>query len=187
MSYSVRPETHELKKARRAVEKAFESCKYTVQKNKVLSANLGSSSQENHGAHGLATSSTEAQLYFNPNVSDWDEDLKKTAISLYGEAWYREKVDEVSFVWQEFLASISGLLLLEEVGEGREPETESLEGEWTEKKDILDEEVAFGEEGFSWNLKLVLGRKLVEDRGLEELPELTRSEVLEKGEEAFTG
>lgn len=185
MSYEIRPETHELEKARRAVEKAFESCKYVLQKNKVLSVNLGSSSQENHGAHGLAASPTEAQLYFNPDVSDWDEDLKKTAVSIYGEAWYREKVDEVAFVWQEFLASASGLLLLEEVGEGREPEREGLDEEWTEKKDSLGDEVAFQEERFSWSLKLVLGRKLLEDRGLEYLSDLSRSDVLEAGEEAF--
>lgn len=185
MSYNVRPEEHELKKARRSVEKAFESCKYVLEKNKILSVNLGKSSQENHGAHGLAASSTEAQIYFNPDVKDWEDDLQKTATSVYGEAWYREKVDDITFVWQEFLASVSGLLLLEEVGEGREPDAEGLEEEWMEKKDSLDEEVAFEDESFSWSLKMVLGRKLLEDGDLEDLSELSRSDVLEAGEEVF--
>lgn len=185
MSYDLRPETHELEKARRTAEKAFESCKYTLEKNKVLAVNLGSSSENNYGAHGLAASSTEAQIYFNPDVSGWKEDLKKTAISVYGEAWYREKVDELSFVWQEFLASISGLLLLEEVGEGREPKTEGLEDEWMDKKDSLSKELAFEEERFSWSLKLLVGRKLLEDQGLEDISELTRGDVLEAGEQVF--
>jgi hypothetical protein len=185
MSYNLRPETHELEKARKNVEKAFESCKYTLEKNKVLSVNLGSSWERKHGAHGLAESSTEAQIYFSPDVSGWGEDLKKTAISVYGEAWYRENVDEVAFVWQSFLASVSGLLLLEEVEEGREPEREGLGEEWMEKKDSLDEEVAFQEESFSWSLKLVLGRKLIDEEGPEGLSDLSRSDVVEAGEEAF--
>lgn len=186
MSYTVRPEEHELKKARSIIESALESCKYRLEKEESLRVNLGASSDENYGAHGLAARSTDAQIYFNPDRPDWEEDLRKTAISSYGNAWFYENVENIGFVWRELLASATGLLLLEEVGEGRDLEKEDLAQEWMEKKSSLGDELSVErQESFSWELKLVLGRKLLEEHDLEEFPGLSFSEVRDAGEEAF--
>lgn len=186
MTYNIRPEKHELRKARKSVEAAFESCKYTVDKNKVLTVNLGSSSDENYGAHGIAANSEEAQIYFNPNINGWEDDLKKTAINVYGTAWFYEKTENLAFVWQDLLASTAGLLLLDKIGESREPKTEGLKSEWSEKKGLLGEEISAGSErSFSWELKLVLGRELLEEYELDELPELNFSDVKDSGKKAF--
>lgn len=183
MTYSIRPEKHELRKARKAVESALERCKYVLEKDEGLEINLGASSDERHGAHGLAHSKGNAQIYFNPEVNGWEEDLEKTAVNVYGAAWLYENVENVTFVWQEFLASVTGLLLLEEIGEGREPVKEDLREEWSEKKESLEKELTEEVRGnFSWELKLAIGEKLIEERELEELASLNLSDVQEAGE-----
>jgi len=186
MSYTVRPQTHELKKARNIIESALESCKYRLEKEKGLSVNLGSSSDENYGSHGLATDSTNAQIYFNPDNSEWSQDLRKTAISSYGSAWFYENIENVGFVWQEFLASATGLLLLEEVGEGRQIDRENLGDEWEDRKDTLGNELSFkNQENFSWELKALIGKKLLEENELEDFPDLKLSDVRDTGNSVF--
>lgn len=183
MTYSIRPEKHELRKARSAVESALERCKYILQREESLKVNLGASPEERHGAHGLAHDSKNAQIYFNPDVEDWEQDLKKTAISVYGEAWFYENVESTTFVWQEFLASITGLFLLEETVGEREIEGKDLKEEWSEKKEVLEKEISAEKvKEFSWELKLAVGRKLLENHDLNELPDLKLSEVQEAGE-----
>lgn len=186
MSYSMRPEPHELREARNTVEGALESCKYRLEKEEGLRINLGASSDENYGAHGLATDSGNAQIYFNPDRENWKDELRKTAMNAYGTAWFYEKIENVDFVWQEFMASTLGLLFLEELGEKREIETESLDEEWNSKEGKLESQLSVDvQEDFSWQLKLSLGRKLMEENDLEDLTELKLSEIRKAGEELF--
>ncbi|MFB6115515.1 MAG: hypothetical protein ABEK04_04410 [Candidatus Nanohalobium sp.] len=187
MSYSLRPEPHELREARNTLEGALESCKYTLEKEEGLRVNLGASSDEHYGAHGLATDSGSAQIYFNPDIENWEEELKKTAINSYGTAWFYENIEEVDFVWEEFLASTLGLVFLEELGEGREIEKETLEDEWREKEGKLESQLSVEvQEDFSWQLKLAVGRKLLEENELEDFPDLKLSDVRQAGEEVFS-
>lgn len=187
MSYSLRPEPHELREARNTVEGALESCKYRLEKEGGLRVNLGASSDEHYGAHGLATDSNTAQIYFNPDKEDWKEELRKTAMNAYGTAWFYENIDDIYFIWEEFLASTLGLVFLEELGEGRKLEEAGLEKEWREKESKLESQLSVEvQEDFSWQLKLAVGQKLLEENELEDFPDLKLSDVRKAGEEVFS-
>lgn len=183
MNYRIRPEKHELRKARNTVEGALETCKYILKKEEGLNVNLGAFPEKRHGAHGLAHDETNAQVYFNPDVEEWEKDLEKTAISIYGQAYFYEKVESITFRWQEFLASVTGLLLIRETGEERKIEEEDLKKEWNEKKALLEEEISTENQGdFSWELKVAVGEKLLEERELDELPDFKLSQIQKAGE-----
>ena len=191
MSYTVRPEKHELRKARETVEKNLESCKFTLEKDKMLEVNLGaapSGSSTEHGAHGTAINSEAAQIYFSPEIDSWVEDLEKVVRKEYAKSWFYERTDPSGLLWRELLADTLGLMFLEENSDGREPEEDSGEfsGEWRDKKDSLKAQVSVdNQENFSWQVKYFIGKKLLEDHDLEDFPVLTRSDIEEAGDEVF--
>lgn len=185
MSYRIRPEEHELRKASETVGNILEGCKHELEKNKVLEVNLGvapSGSTGEHGARGVAVNSETAQIYFDPETDNWSEDLEKVVRKEFGKSWFYEQMEMSGLVWQELLAEIFGLMFLSQV-EDREVE-KNVGEDWDEKKEKLKEHITPEvQEDFSWELKWVLGRKLLEDYELKELPELTRSVIEEAGEE----
>ncbi len=185
MSYRVRPEEHELRQARETVEGVLESCKYSLEKNKLLEVNLGvapSGSTGEHGARGVAVNAEAAQIYFDPQVEDWQEDLEKVIRKEYGKSWFYEEMEMSGLVWQELLADIFGLMFLSQVEE-RDVEKFPAE-EWRDKKDKLKKHISQEfQEDFSWELKWLLGKKLLEKYGLEDLPMLKRSDVSDAGDE----
>lgn len=188
MSYSIKPEDHELSQARQVVENTIDSVKYTLEKEKALSLHLGHASKAEtgeFGAFGHAENSENARLMFNTSSDNWKESLKELTVDVYGQAWFYENEDNHEFVWQQLLASITGLLLIEKVSNGREPDYNGLQEEWSEKKENLSEQLVKSPENFSWQLKLILGRKLLEEHELEDFPDLKRSNVIEAGDEAF--
>lgn len=191
MSYRIRPEEHELRKARDTVERILEACKYSLEKNKVLEANLGaapSGSAEEHGAHGLAINDEAAQFYFNPEIDSWPEDLEKVVMKEYGKSWFYEKTEASGLIWRELLADSLGLMFLKQNSdESREVEDPAeFSDEWLEKKDSLGEQVSLEtQEDFSWRLKWLIGQKLVEEHGLKDFPGLKKSDVEEAGAEVF--
>ena len=185
MSYTVRPENHELEEARRSVEGAIESCKYVLSKEKDLEINLGVSSDERRGAHGLAESEEVLQLFFNPEIDGWSEQIGQTAVNCYGEAWIRENKGSIDFVWEKFLASVTGLLLLEKTGESREIDGD-FSDEWVEKEGKLESMLSpEAHEDFPWQIKARIGEELLEKHELQDFPGLTLSDVRKAGEKAF--
>ncbi len=191
MSYTIRPEQHELRKARETVEEILESCKFILEKDKMLEINLGaapSGSSTEHGAHGTAINSEAAQVYFNPKIDSWVQDLEKVVRKEYAKSWFYEKTDPSGLLWRELLAETLGLMFLEENSEGRKPEenAEEFSEEWNEKKDSLGSQISIdNHENFSWQIKYFLGEKILEEYDLEDFPELTRSDIEEAGEEIF--
>jgi len=185
MSYRVRPEEHELRKARETVEGVLEGCKHELEKNKVLEVNLGaapSGSTGEHGARGVAVNSETAQMYFDPETDGWEEDLEKVVRKEFGKSWFYEQMEMSGLVWQELLAETFGLMFLGQIEE-REV-TENFAEEWNEKKEKLKKHISPEfQEDFSWELKWLLGKELLERYELEELPDLKRSDVEEVGEE----
>lgn len=191
MSYTIRPEKHELRNARETVEGVLESCKYILEKNKVLEVNLGaapSGSAQEHGAHGLAINESAAQFYFNPEIDDWDEDLEKVVRKEYAKSWFYEKTDSSGLLWRELLAESFGLMFLEENSDGREPEEypEEFREDWSDGKESLKTQISVdNQENFSWQIKWFIGEKLLEEHELEEFTDLTRSDIEDAGEEVF--
>ena len=187
MSYRIRPEEHELRQARETIEGVLESCKYSLEKNKLLEVNIGvapSGSTGEYGARGVAVNAEAAQIYFDPQVEDWQEDLEKVVRKEYGKSWFYEGMEMSGLVWQELLADIFGLMFLRQIEE-REIE-EPPADEWEDKKHKLKKHVSPEfQEDFSWQLKWLLGEKLLENHDLEELIKLKRSDVSSAGDEIF--
>lgn len=190
MEYSIKPEEHELREARQVVEAAIESSRYVLEKEKSLNFHLGHTGKDEVGGFGVfgnAQSSENARIFFNTSVDGWKQNLNDLTIDVYGQSWFYEKAENMEFIWQQFLASTTGLLLLEQVSDGREPDYNGLEDEWSEKKQNLSDQLSVEkQENFSWQLKLILGQKLLEDHDLEDFPKLKRSDVIEAGDELFS-
>lgn len=188
MKYSIKPEKHELQQAHQVVEKSIESSKHALQKEQPLRIHLGYAEKEevgDFGVFGEATDSKNGRIYFNTSKDTWKQNLTELTIDIYGQAWFYEKIDKLEFVWQQLLAETTGLLLLDKISEGREPDYNGLQGEWKQKKENLSEEIASGNKAYSWQLKLIVGRKLLDDYDLEDLPTLNKSDLIEAGDKAF--
>lgn len=189
MNYSIKPEEHELREARQVIETAIETCRHTLEKEESLHIHLGHAEKDEVGEFGVfgeASNSENGRIYFNTSAENWKQNLNDLTLDIYGQTWFYEKNDNHEFVWQQLLADITGLLLIEQVSEGREPDYNGLEEEWKQKKENLSEQLSTGSrENFSWQLKLILGRKLLDNHELEDLPDLKRSDVIEAGDEAF--
>lgn len=183
MSYRIRPEEHELRQARETVEKILEGCKHELEKNRVLELNLGvapSGSTGEYGARGVAVNAEAAQIYFDPEVENWREDLEKVLRKEFGKSWFYENMEMSGLLWQELLAEVFGLMFLGQVHD-REPEKD-IKQEWRDRRGKLKKHVSQEPENFSWQLKWRLGKKLLEEYELEDLPELKRSDVREVGD-----
>ena len=189
MSYTVRPEEHELREARKAVEGALESCKYVLEKDEMLEVNLGSfSSPGDFGASGAALSSERAQFSFDPGKKAWKEDVQKVATKEYGKSWFYEKTDASDLLWREILAECLGLMFIEKTTEGRMPEKdpEAFEDEWDKLKPLLADSLSEASpENFSWELKWFIGDELAEDGSLESFPSVRKSDIEEIGDKVF--
>lgn len=189
MNYSIKPEEHELREARQVIDAALESSKHVLDKEESLNIHLGHGGKTEVGSFGVfgeALDSENGRIYFNTSGNNWKQNLNDLTIDIYGQTWFYEKQESLEFIWQQFLAAITGLLLIDQVSEGREPDYKGLKEEWREKKENLSEQISLEyQESFSWQLKLLLGRKLVEDRSLEDFPELKRSDVIDTGDKVF--
>lgn len=188
MNYSIKPEEHELRQARQIVETAIESSKHVLEKEDSLTLNLGHVSKDAVGSFGVfgeARTSESGNIHFNTSVENWKQNLNDLTLDIYGQSWFYEK-NKPEFVWQQMLANITGLLLIDQVSDGREPNYNGLEDEWRDKKDEVSEKLSYEkQENFSWELKLLLGRKLLDSYDLSELSDLNRSDVIEAGDETF--
>lgn len=191
MSYTIRPEPHQIREARQVVEGVLESCKYILEKNEMIEISLGAAptaSPGEYGAHGAAMNSEAAQFYFKPEIDSWKDDLEKVVTKEYGKSWFYENTEAAGLVWQEILGEGFGLMFLEENSEGREPEEDvkEFEDEWQELKPSLGDFInEFNPEKISWQLKWFIGKELLKEKDLEEFIELKKSDVEEAGENLF--
>ncbi len=191
MSYTLRPEPHEIREARQTVEGVMEACKYVLEKDEVLEVSLGaapSSPDREHGAQGFTSGPTTAQFYVRPKKDSWKADLEKVAYKAYGKSYLYEKTEDSGLVWREILVDSFGLMFLEQQVDGREPEAgaEEFTEEWKELKDVLADFIDEGVQlDYSWQLKWYLGNKISENHSLEEFTDLRKSDIVEAGEEVF--
>jgi hypothetical protein len=118
-------------------------------------------------------------------VDGWKDNLEDLTADVYGQSWFYEK-SEINFKWQQMLASITGLMLIEEISESKQIDLEEFREEWAENKTEISEQVSIENPvNISWQLKTAIGRKLLEEHELEDFPELKRSDVLEAGDALF--
>lgn len=186
MSYNIRPKQHQLREASQKIEGVLNSCRYVLDKDKNLSINLGYIDKEfagDFGVFGNARDSKSANIYFNTAVEGWEKNLEELTADVYGQSWFYEN-SEINFNWQQLLASITGLLLIEKTSDKKEiDDNKKLGSEWREKKESLSQQAsedAYVE--FSWELKVKIGRELLERQDLKDFPKLEKSDVLDAGD-----
>lgn len=186
MSYSIRPEEHELRKARHIVEGALETCKTAEEKQEDFEVCLGAKSKDNYperGAFGEAWNQNLIRIYFNTFHGDnWEQDLKTIVCAAYAESLFMER-SEINFAWQSLIKKAFSLKFIERAGiEEPEKDTEAAGKAWNELKDKLDTEEKLS---IDWSLASIIGDKLLEQYGLEDFPELKRSDIIEAGDKLF--
>jgi len=159
-----------------------------LDKENDLRVNIGYANKDETGSYGVfgqAISPESAEVFFNSGVDSWKDNLEDLTADIYGQTWFYEN-SEVNFVWQQLLASITGLMVIEQVSEPKEVEISEFKEEWAEKKTNLSEEYYGETVELSWQLKASIGRKLLEEYELEDFPALNRSDVLEAGDSLFS-
>ena len=108
--------------------------------------------------------------------------MRKVVQNYYAKSWFYEK-HEPAFFWEEVLASALGLMFLEEAGFEREPEeVDSAQAEWSDKKELLAQEVFEVRTEFSWQLNWSIGKKLLEKHELEDFANLTKKDIIIAGD-----
>lgn len=191
MSYTIRPETHELREARKTAEKVLEACKYILEKDEMIEVSLGvapSNNEIDFGASGYTVNSEQVQIFIRPEKDDWKDDLEKLAYQLYGETWYYEKKDSSGLLWTNILAESLGLMFLGTNTDGKSPEEPKKEfkSEWDDLKASLGEMIQnIDPEQVSWQIKWYLGNELMEEKDMGEFPKLKKSDVEKAGENIF--
>lgn len=180
MSHRLKPEKHDFREAREIIENTLDNAQYLLEREGALEVNIGSYPGE-RGARGLAEP-FNIQIYFNPEVENWQEELRKVVQNYYAKSWFYEQHDP-SFFWEEVLASSLGLMFLEEAGYDREPEeVESSQAEWKDKKDLLAKEVFEVRSEFSWQLNWFIGKKLMEKHEMSDFKDLTKKDIIMAGD-----
>ena len=181
MTYSIKPEEHELKTGRSIVENCLKTCEAIEKKEEKLEIILGGKSRDNFeekGAFGEAWNSNLIRIYFNSeHGKDWKNDLRTITTYSYGESLFLEK-SSVELNWQELLKKSYALMFLKKTGfEPDEIDREKAKTEWQD----FDEESSI-----SWSLAHFIGEELLEDYELEDFPDLKRSDVIETGDKLFS-
>lgn len=186
MNYTVKPEEHELREARDIVTGVIESCKVVREKEESFETQIGWDTI----IQGGSSSTEEVYVYFNTE-EDWEDRLKTATAYGYAQSLFWEifETEEMSYVWQETLLDAFGLLFVEEaLPDLSEEEVGDVDADevntWDQIKEDLSEEIYAGPE-ISWEINYLIGKKLLEEHDLEELPKLTRSDVVEAGDQIF--
>ena len=191
MTYTIRPEAHELREARETIQGVLEACKYILEKDEMIEVNVGSAPSDNQidfGASGYTVNSEQAQIFIRPEKDGWKKDLEKLVYQIYGESFFYENTDPSGLVWRHLLAESLGLMFLENNTDGKEPEksSEDLEDEWEDLKPFLGKQIDdFDPQNISWQIKWFIGKKISEEKDLGDFTSLKKSDVEEAGEELF--
>ncbi|MFB6144013.1 MAG: DUF2268 domain-containing putative Zn-dependent protease [Candidatus Nanohaloarchaea archaeon] len=206
MSYSVKPQSHELEEAKRTVEQALQACEAVSEKEGDIVIELGWTGDEYAveklgGASGFTHSEQRIELKFNTEPGNWKNFLQAAVAHEYAHTLFFEKHDEIVFNWQDILFEAHAQHFAEKVFPEKEVpwrekySREELESRWRELKEIMGDELDSGRslmygggefpEWTGYSLAYAIGEKLLRDRDLDELPELKRSSVIEAGDELF--
>ncbi|MFB6158925.1 MAG: hypothetical protein ABEJ95_04700 [Candidatus Nanohalobium sp.] len=184
MEYSIKPEEHELREAKKVVQGVLAGCKTVLEKEEDLQIQIG-------WDRDIYSCAEENKLYieFNTENEEWKKKLKTATAYGYAHSLFDElSPAEQRFNWQRSLRNGFGLIFLDkvlpEIAEEKTGETDSYKiSDWTETKELMNQEI--GEKEIPWQLNYLIGRKLQQKHELKEIPELKRSDVIEAGEEQF--
>lgn len=211
MPYQIKPEKHELRKARRIVEETLEKCRYSeIQENENVDVDIGWSSdqytkQKLNGVYGFTHSQERFEINFNSNVEGWEDQLKASVAHEYAHTVFFNTVprQDLKYNWQHILMEAHSQLFAEkifpdiEIPWREKYSLEELRDYWPKIKETLKQEIGdesqlfFGGKHFpewlGYSLSYRLGKELMKEHDLEDIPELKHSDILETGEKLLGG
>lgn len=191
MSYVIKPEEHELRRARSKVEKTVKKCQTIMKVEEGLEISIGHVEDyvDMRPAYGGATSGNSIFVKFNTE-KEWEEDLGVATAYAYAQGLFLEKsgFEPLEFIWQEILAEAFTLEFIKLVfpeRSGELPETGKEPEIWDGIRDRLGKQIDSVDKPVE-TLGKKIGGKLAENKGLEEMTSLTRSDIRDAGDEVFT-
>jgi hypothetical protein len=185
MNYTVKPEKHELEEARSIVDQVVSTAEAFQEKEQPITFGLS----WDRKIEPVTTSSQKVIIRFNTDEDDWEQEMRGAVARGYAQAWFLEHT-QPELHWQELLM-LGHSLHFSERATGSEAQISSkkeLAGFWPEIKDNLSlskQEVnhELMRHGFSLSYHLI--EEILEKHEMEDLPELSRSEVIEAGDRIF--
>ncbi|MFB6291896.1 MAG: DUF2268 domain-containing putative Zn-dependent protease [Candidatus Nanohaloarchaea archaeon] len=208
MNYTIKPEEHELREARQAVEQALEKARHALEVSADVDYYLAwdgrpYTREKMGGVSGRTAALDVVTLAFNSEADGWKKNIRRTAVHEYGHLFFYDARGEMSdFMWQFVLEEALAQHLAEKLfPEGYAPWNErysvdKIQQHWDDIKPIIeDEEIDYDHplflgggdfpEWIGYSVAYLIGEKLLENHELEDLPDLTRSDVLEAGDRLF--
>lgn len=206
MRVKVKPMPGQTRSAKEAIERAVQSCKHTLKKEDDVEFHLAWEGrpeviQELNGVQGRALDSDLITISFNADRDGWKKELMRVAAHEYAHTFFYEENGLSDFVWQQILEeSLAQHHTLHAFPEADQPQVgevtkEELKELWPEARERLSDETDYDHEIFlggdtfpRWyghELAFQIGKELLDMHDYEEIPHLTRSEVLEVGDALF--
>jgi len=215
MKDEIHPTAAELQEARRHTKKALEKSRNRLQKDEELTLCLGWTEEEfvlesMDGAAGRAFGSETIRVRFNTGPDDWIPALKATAAHEFAHAWHYEQRGGMSeSLWEYVLDEAITQNFAEQVYPEyetpwrRKHSREMAANFWPQiKEKELDRkmnEISWphplyidrsgdGEypNWLGYSMSYLLGKELLESRELEEMPGVSRQELVDAGDRLFT-
>lgn len=187
MDYSIKPETHELEKAREKLDTIITSYSHAFE---VENVEFYLSWQKYEKSSTFTWYDEDKVGIIIDPEKNWEQGLEETLVNGLCHIEFVSKAgfDQIDFTWQEVLLFAYAEMKTEEITGQEPPKSDEVEKRWSEiRAHLLDEKDGLNEFLYS-NTGIVgsmIGRKLLEDHELEEFPELTRSDVVGAGDGLF--
>lgn len=184
MSHIIKPSDSELKEARNAAEGILATCEAMLVKDDDYTLSLDW--REEFGSAAFGSDSLRAG--FNTE-EEWKEKLRFHVAKAYADSYFQEFRDAF-FYWEELLRLGMSLVFAEELT-GHSPELDDLETvkeEWGSMRERIGDEVGDYEEMrvYGFTAAYYIAEKLLENHDYEELPELTKTDIVEAGDRCFS-
>lgn len=186
MTYTLKPEEHELREARQVVEGIITSAETILEKEADFEVGLSWNSR----FEPAVRHPEEMNLHFNTQVDDWKDRLKQITAQAYAKSWFLENV-EPELHWQEMLMLGHSLGFAEKVT-GEKPhlnDRSEVDEAWPELKEELSrpaEEMDPDMMRYGFSTAYFLAQELMKQHDLEEFPGLKRSDVINAGDKIFS-
>jgi uncharacterized protein YjaZ len=206
LRHTVKPRPDQHRTAKDLIESSIESCKHLLLKEDDLEFHLAWEGraeiiEELGGVQGRALSSELITLSFNAEQDGWKDSVRRTVAHDYAHTYFYEQNGLSDFLWQWVLEEALSQQFAEHVfPEIDSPQRhavgrEKIEELWPSAKKVMSEEMDYEHEMFyggetfpRWyghSLAYMIGEKLLKEHEFEDFPDLTRSDVVDTGDELF--
>jgi len=187
MTYSLKPEKHEIREARQIVEGTLTTAETMLEKEADFEIGLSWSSR----FEPAVLNPEKVSLRFNTQDDNWKDRLKQITAQGYAHSWFLENI-EPELHWQEVLM-LGHSLNFAEQATGQKPslnDRSEVSQRWSNLKQELSrpaEEMEPEMMRYGFSAAYYIAEQLQKNHDLEEFPDLKRSDVIVAGDEAFSG